>query len=351
MVDDGITAGQLGFNSVNAFTAIFPGFKHDESLLVRELMSTCKHIQHIELKPEANDLLNNLSLFITAMGEPVQSTTSFVHWQIMKAVHEQGIKVLINGQGADEAFAGYGPTIVGYRLLDILLSQPSSLFNQINSIKDKMGLSTSTLISQTAKAMLGRRAASKWRAAIVEKGTQVLSSAFIQQHDQHLLESSMNFTANNLDQHLRMQIEHYGFNQILHYEDHSAMANSIEIRSPFIDYRLIEFAFNLPDRLKFDRGITKLIQRLAFSERLPNSIIDNHCKIGFATPFLDWIQDPLLHSFIADIFNSPSFQSRHIWKANEVKQRFHQINKYKTFPFWRYINLELWARAYNINNI
>jgi len=351
VVDDNIEAGRLECESVTAFTAIFPGFKHDESVRTREMISTCKHIKHVELTPTAEDLLQDLTAFIAGMGEPVQSTTSFVHWQMMKAVHEHGIKVIINGQGADEALAGYGPYIVGYRMLDTLFSKPWQVFRQARGMQDKIGCSAAMLVAQTFKAMLGRRAASHWRAGIVEDGTTVLSPTFIQQYDHHLAECSMTFSSRNLDQHLRAQIEHYGFNQILHYEDHSAMMSSIEIRSPFVDYRLIEFAFSLPDRLKFENGVTKRIQREAFASRLPESICDNHHKIGFSSPFLDWIKEPSVKKYMGDIVDSESFRSRKLWQGTLVKQRFAEAEKYPNFPFWRYINLELWARAYGINNL
>jgi len=351
VVDDDIESGRLACKSVTAFTAVFPGFEHDEQARVRELISTCKHVQLVELSPTADDLLADLPKFVAGMGEPVQSTTSFVHWQIMQAVHARGIKVIINGQGADEALAGYAPYIVGYRLLDTLLSNPLNIWSEARAMQSRLAYPATKLIAQTAKAMLGRRAASKWRAARVEGTTQVLSAAFCQQHDAHLPDSRMTLRPRNLDRHLRGQVEHYGFNQILHYEDHSAMMSSIEMRSPFVDYRLMEFACSLPDRSKFDHGITKRIQREAFANRLPKSIVDNHHKIGFATPFQSWLASPALNGYFQEMVGSSSFQSRSIWRGAEIKKRFAQASKYPNFPFWRFINLELWARAYGINNL
>ncbi|MBC7488658.1 MAG: asparagine synthase (glutamine-hydrolyzing) [Glaciimonas sp.] len=351
VVDDDIEAGRLNCDSVTAFTAIFPGFKNDESVLTRELIATCKHIKHVELTSTSDDLLRDLPRFVQGMGEPVQGPTSFAHWQIMRSVHEQGIKVIINGQGADEALAGYGTQVAGYRLLDTLLSQPWAVLGEAWEMRDKLELSLSMMVAQTAKAILGRRSASKWRARMVEGVTQVLSPDFIRQHDRNLIESSMTFSTRNMDQHLRAQIEHYGFNQILHYEDHSSMMSSIEMRSPFVDYRLMEFAFSLPDRLKFDKGITKRIQRLAFANRLPKSILDNHRKIGFATPFQKWMADPKLRGFFQEIVASSLFQSKNLWRGAELKERFAQVDNYPNFPFWRFINLELWARAYGITNL
>jgi asparagine synthase (glutamine-hydrolysing) len=351
VVDDDIESGRLACESVTAFTAVFPGIEHDEQARVRELIGTCKHVQLVELTPSADDMLEDLPKFVAGMGEPVASTTSFVHWQIMQAVHASGIKVIINGQGADEALAGYAPYIVGYRLLDTLLSNPLKTWSEVREMQARLAYPATKLIAQAAKAMLGRRAASKWRAGRIEGTTRVLNPTFCQQHDAHLPDSGMTLRPRNLDNHLRAQVEHYGFNQILHYEDHSAMMSSIEMRSPFVDYRLMEFAFSLPDRLKFDQGITKRIQREAFAHRLPKSIVDNHHKIGFATPFQSWMATPALKGYFQDVVGSSSFQSRSIWQGAEIKQRFEKAEQYPNFPFWRFINLELWARAYGITNL
>jgi asparagine synthase (glutamine-hydrolysing) len=123
------------------------------------------------------------------------------------------------------------------------------------------------------------------------------------------------------------------------------------MRSPFVDYRLMEFAFSLPDQLKFDHGVTKRIQRMAFSHRLPGAIVDNHHKIGFATPFRTWLTDPALNAYFQEVVGSASFQHRGIWQGAAIKKRLAQATQHPNFPFWRFINLELWALACGISNL
>lgn len=351
IVDDSIEAGQLGCESVTAFTASFPGYKYDEYALVKELIGSCRHVQLQKIETNEKNLAKYLLSFVGGMGEPMFNSNSFVHWQIMRTIHEQGIKVVINGQGADEALAGYGPLVVGYRLLDLMLSRPGAALKEAAAVKNKMGLSYSYQFSQTIKAMLGRRAASKWRGWIKEGTLKVLDGDFHRKHDAYLTQTNMTFSPNNLDRHLRAQIEHYGFNQILQYEDHSAMLNSIEIRSPFVDYRLMELAFTLPDRLKLNEGVTKRIQREAFSGRLPARISDNHIKIGFATPFERWMQTPEMQSFVSDMVQGSSFMERSIWKSDKLRNILTNPSENPGFPFWRFINMELWAREYGITNL
>lgn len=351
IVDDCIEAGQLGCKSVTAFTASFPGYKYDEYGLVKELIGSCRHVQLQKIETNELDLATFLPTFVAGMGEPMFNSNSFVHWQIMRAIHEQGVKVVINGQGADEALAGYGPLVVGYRLLDLLLSKPWSAWGEAKAVHQKMGLSLMYQFAQTGKAIMGRRAASKWRGWVAEGGLKVMDSDFHRKCDGYLNQTNMTFSPKNLDRHMRAQIEHYGFNQILQYEDHSAMLNSIEIRSPFVDYRLMEFAFSLPDRFKFSDGVTKRIQREAFAGRLPNNIANNNRKIGFSTPFESWLQTPEMREFVHGLVQNNSFLKRGIWQPEKLRKILTNPQMNPKFPFWRFINLELWAREYGITNL
>jgi asparagine synthase (glutamine-hydrolysing) len=352
VVDEEIEAGNLGMPSVVAFTSVYRGKRFDESALVRELIAGCRHIDSIEIEPEAAGLASLLPEFVKTMGEPVFSTTAFAHWRLMQSIRQQGIKVVINGQGSDEAFAGYGKYVVGYRLLDLLLSRPLDATAEFQASHKNLGFSTGMMLAQLAKAILGRRAASKFRSQWVEGVAPLLDPAFRRQHDRYLRELRGTVTPRNLDRHLRAQLAHYGFNQILHYEDQSSMSCSIEIRSPFIDYRLMELAFTLPDSYKFGGGVTKRLVRQAFASKLPERIIREKEKIGFATPFDSWMMDPALRSTVAALVTSPEFAARRIWRAAPLRKRF--LDPQGTagpFPAWRFINVELWARAFGIANL
>jgi asparagine synthase (glutamine-hydrolysing) len=130
------------------------------------------------------------------------------------------------------------------------------------------------------------------------------------------------------------------------------MSCGIEIRSPFIDYRLMELAFALPDNYKFAGGTTKCLVRQAFSVKLPERIIREKEKIGFATPFDSWMKDPTLRNTIANMVRSPEFAGRRVWRADRVRNHLLGENGSSgRFPAWRFINVELWARAFSITNL
>jgi asparagine synthase (glutamine-hydrolysing) len=350
IVDDSIAGGRLGPESVTAFTAKFPGYELDETPLVLELMKTCPGIRLQQLVIGGEDLARHLPDFAYQMDEPVYSTTSFAHWSLMREIRKQGIKVVINGQGADEAFGGYGRYAVGYRLLDSLLQSPLELVRQTRATKELMGFGGCMLLSQVVKAAVGRKMASIWRSRYGDGTHRALDPGFHRKHSGRLPDLKATLRPDNLDRHLRGQLEHYGFNQILHYEDHSSMAHSVEIRSPFIDYRLMEFAFRLPDRMKINLGVTKRVVREAFRDRLPKGIVGNGQKIGFNTPSCEWYRSDGMQVLLKDLFGSASFNGRGIWRGGYVKEQFERENWLK-FPLWRFISLELWARAYGIENL
>jgi asparagine synthase (glutamine-hydrolysing) len=351
IVNDEIGAGRLGMTKVAGYTAVHPGHPYDESEAVRALMATCPHVESIELQPSGQALADRLPAFIAQMQEPMASATSYAHWCLMQAIHAQGIKVVINGQGADEALAGYGRYNVGYRLLDLLASDPGRALGEARAMHDRMGFGWSFLAAQTAKAIVGRRASSRWRARFSEGGSRVLDPSWAREHPARLMETPGRFGDGNLDRRLRSEALYYGFNQILHYEDQSSMSQSVEIRSPFIDYRLMELAFSLPLKRLFSDGITKRVLREAFSARLPASIADNHRKLGFATPFAQWSGTPGFRAFLADLVASDSFRGRRIWDARRLAPVLLDPGSAgRGFPVWRFVNAELWLRHNGITN-
>lgn len=351
LVNDQIAGGTAGFEYVTAFTAVHPGHAFDEAASVRELMRSCLHVRSLQMEPRADDLASMLPEFARAMQEPTASPTSYAHWCLMREVHARGLKVIINGQGADEALAGYGIYNCGYRLLDLLLSRPLRVPAEVAAMRQRLGSGYGSLLAQVAKAVLGRHAASAWRARMVEGGSTVLSPAFRRANAAHLPEVSMQLAPRNLDHHLRSQLLDFGFNQILHYEDQSSMSQSIEVRSPFVDYRLMELAFSLPDDDKFAGGVTKRVLRDAFRDRLPASIVDNHRKIGFATPFDRWSAAPSFRDFVRTLTRSPDFRNRQLWDAARLAERLNDPSSVaRGFPVWRFVVAALWLRQNGITN-
>lgn len=336
---------------VRAYTSVHPGHASDEASTVRALMTRLPHLQSVELQPPGGQLAELLPACVAALQEPQASATTFAHWTLMRAIRARGVKVVLNGQGADEILAGYGTLIAGYRLLDLALRQPHRALVEARAMHRVMGMPWAALVAQTAKAMLGRRAASAVRGWISEGGARVLRGDFRRAHGAALPEVAMTLSPRNLDRHLRSQLLTYGFNQILHYEDRSSMSQGVEIRSPFIDWRVVEFAFSLPDDDKFAGGRTKRLLREAFRAELPAVIVDAGRKIGFATPFDQWVATPSFRAFAQDLVASPAFRASPLWHPDQLAARLLAPGSVERgFPLWRFLVVALWLQGQRITN-
>ena len=353
VTDDLIENGNLDQNEIHAYIASFPNFKDDETAIAREFIKTCKHIKLHEMQIETKNLIKDFDQIIYDLDHPLFSFTSFAHNNIMKACNKKGIKVVLNGQGSDEAFAGYDRYITGAFLLDKLVEGKKSFWKEFKILNKKNGHSKPFLISQMIKSLLNPPFASYLRAKHTEKSLDSLNPEFVKNcKDHYKSQYKFSLKGNNFNRYLLNAINHQGLNTILHYEDVSSMQQSVEVRSPFMDYRLMEFAFSIPEEMKFKEGRTKRIIRDTIGKKLPDNITNNRIKIGFQTPFTDYItKDENLRKYIFEILSSSSFKSKTIWDAAKIKEKFKNPSKYPNFPFWRVINLEVWSKMYGVTNL
>ena len=348
-----IESGGLNQTAIHAYTASFPDFEDDETETVRAFIKTCKNITLHEMRIDKSELVSNFDKILSDLDHPMGSFASIAHNNIMKMCKKENIKVVLNGQGSDEAYAGYIQYIAGIFLVETLLSKPKSFLREFNALHSLNGYSRTFLFSQMFKAVINQSTASFLRAKYQEKSIGVLNKKFVEQNRSHFKKQYRFSTKKgSLSRYLLHQINSTGINQILHYEDVSSMNQSIEIRSPFMDYRLMEFAFSIPNEYKFSEGITKKIQRDTIGKDLTKSITESRKKIGFKTPFLEYLKDDTeFKKLIFSILDSESFNSRKIWNATDIKKMFKNVDANKEFPYWRIINLEIWAKAYNIENL
>ena len=353
VTDNLIEKGELGLNEIHAFTASFPDFSDDETDIVREFVKTCKHIRLHEITVNLKELVTDFEDMIYGFDHPVGMFSTVAHNCLMKKCKERGIKVVLNGQGSDEAYAGYVKYISGIHLLDQLLMRDGNFLGEFHSLNNLNGYSKSFLLSQMFKSVLSLKHSSYLRAKYLEKTISCLDSEFVNsQYNHYKSDWKFSLKGENFNRYLLNHITHKTLNNILHREDISSMLESIEIRCPFMDYRLMEFAFSIPNDLRFKNGITKVIQRETIGRMLPDSITKNRRKIGFSTPFTEFISSNHdFKTFIQSTINSNSFNSKTIWNADKIRKKFNTAAENHNFPFWRVINLELWSQAYNINNL
>lgn len=273
----------------NTFSARFKGFEKDEGKYINSVLKSFPAIKHYEVWPTTEEFENTLEKLVYHQEEPFGSTSMFAQWKVMECVANSDVKVLLDGQGADEYLAGY---LYYYsRRMYNLFYTNHSLFE-----KERDGyfqLRNSKVPFQDMESI--RTKVHGWIKRRMKKVIDIV----------------------DLDELLLKDCFKGELQELLRYGDRNSMAHSIEIRAPFLNHELVEFVFSLPDHFKLINGWTKYILRSSMESYLPNNIVWRVDKIGYATPQEKIIENvPInkhLIQFIADnkieILNVPKWNS------------------------------------------
>jgi asparagine synthase (glutamine-hydrolysing) len=134
---------------------------------------------------------------------------------------------------------------------------------------------------------------------------------------------------------------------ILRNYDRASMAHGIEVRMPFMDWRLVTYAFALPEESKIGNGFTKAILRTAMKGLMPDSIRCRTNKIGFTTPLDEWARSSMADWF-NDIVSSRSFQQSDLWDGKGVRTQLDlaMSGKGSIATIWPLINAHCLQKAF-----
>lgn len=253
------------------FSCRFPlGDKYDEYRYA-ELVADHVGCEKIVVTPTAEDLKNRLSDIIYHLDQPVATASPIGDFMVAeKASHH--VKVLLGGQGSDEAFGGYAR----YLLMTIE-----------NELPDHY------VIAPELKSYLSMMRYF-WRGNAAYRYFQILRRSACLYPEQHAFTVKMLFSrfADPVDACGYTDI-HLTLPSLIQMNDRSSSAYGIENRNPFLDHRLIEFGFRLPARFKIRELTTKYLLRKALRGIVPDAVLDRQDKKGLVVPFVPWLSGPL----------------------------------------------------------
>lgn len=283
-------SGHVGGWANVCFSAIFPGFDKDESQWSKQVADSLGLIRYTT-HPEASDLSNHFSEMLHYQEEPVQSSSVFTQYLVYRQAKEEAVSVLLDGQGADEILAGYSKYSHWYlqQLLrknrQVMLQEKALLLE--NGMLETWGLPNyiaAWLPWQTAKLLKTK--------AIRQIKQSPLHPDYVDAHlDTHTLFKP---EVRNLEDILYFNTFNMGLEELLRYADRNSMANSREVRLPFLDYELVEFIFSLPAHFKIRAGFGKWLLRKSMERYLPGDVVWRKGKIGFEPPQAKWMQEKFI---------------------------------------------------------
>lgn len=262
-------------------------------------VSRAYHTDHHEYIMSARELLDDIPAVIRSFDQPFSGTISTYFLTKLISKH---VKVALSGDGADELFGSY---------LSHRTAQPMHHFKQLYAKAQTNSLSAAEkdLLKPCALEFLQdlfRRSNGgddrQWRYQLYlfrdEEKTNLLSADFRKRLNHGstwaLIQDYFNTLTSQdpLNRILEMEWNTQLPDQVLAFVDYLSMAHSVEIRSPFLDYRLVEYAATIPGRLKIRSGVVKDILKRTVEPLLPEGITTRP-KEGFVLPVYDWMMGKL----------------------------------------------------------
>ena len=337
------TASKLANKGLHAFsTAYDEGPAFDERPYIRAAVEASGATSHIVV-PDGSDFWKVFDGLSLTQDEPTAGPGVYSQWKVMQLANSKGLKVLLDGQGGDETLAGYFrylPT----RLRDHVMNGEWGAFASLwGSVSDRLGFATTLL--HTFEPWLPKPLVHSLRNQYGQGKDKVLGTALrgVSSEAPHAPHGSRSGLWNQL----AFDTLHRQLPSLLRYEDRNSMAFSIETRLPFLDYRLVEFAFSLPDSEKLDGVTTKAILRRSLGHRVPKSVLDRRDKMGFETPTDLWLRGRYASEVRKRLSRPGPFQD---WIDPSVVSS--ELDEYLAgrrnigLQIWRWLALEAWSQRF-----
>jgi asparagine synthase (glutamine-hydrolysing) len=270
------------------FTASFKNFERDE-LHYSQLVAKQFGLQHHLTEINDKDIVAIMQRLMAQQEEPVASASPLAQYKVYESAKQNGVTVLLDGQGADEVLAGYQKYYKWY-WLQLYRQKKLSRSNEVKAaqalgIKESFGFKNklAALVPDLATSLLQSR---KAKQAFQHPH---LNPEFAFAHKRELYYSTPAHF--DLDSALYFNTFVNGLEELLRLADRNGMAHSVEVRLPFLNHQLVEFLFTLPPHFKIHKGWTKWLLRKSVEDLLPKEITWRRDKVGFEPPQKRWMEN------------------------------------------------------------
>ena len=305
-IDSSIIVGLMAEHSSMPVKTFSIGFTEGEFSELEYARVVAKHFStdHHEyiVTSDVKDLIPKLVWYYS---EPVGDSSAIPTYYVSKMTR-QSVTVALSGDGGDELFAGYGK----YPIIQNIISKNSlngllrSIVSRLILSKDLSFFPVDSIVNRIQKSLGYRFSTPKERDFIwishfdgSFKGhlynSEIKNSIRrLQARDYYLSKTNQSPNIDVLSQINFMDLTSYLPDDLLIKVDIASMANSLEIRTPFLDHKFVEFAVTIPNSLKLRNGETKYILKKAFASLLPEKILQRG-KMGFSIPIDKWFREDL----------------------------------------------------------
>ena len=341
-IADGEASERVNRDWQHAYVASFPGTTMDEKIYAEKVTDYLNiESTYVDIDPAGiSDKMDEMFWLF----EDIYITSPIPMMMLYHSLRENNTLVTIDGHGADELFGGYTFDFI-HAFDDAHNAEERKIVadTYINSFpRDGSNIS---LKNTNTKKLFFDYQRHKFTRKIRERNVQA-----------NILHDKKFYELDSLNRILYDSVHENILPTLLRNYDRYSMASGVEIRMPFMDYRIVQFAFSIGWRSKLHGGYSKSIIRDAMAPYMPEEIAYRRTKIGFNTPIVEWMQGPLREYFL-DTVNSENFRSCDIINPGRVRKMVTDVISDPKASFisgeeaWSALNPYLWLKAVEKYNV
>ncbi len=334
---------------IHTFSSIYKEKKCNEKEFVDCMNRYAGTVPHYIHPDKADNIIQDMKDMIYYHDGPCQSASPYSGYCVYRGVGNH-VKVLLDGQGADELFGGY-EFFYNAKIKEVL--KQNTWRSRIKAISliifyQKMWMEQYVpLNNELVMKGLGRIGYKIYKRNI---GTvwnkRIKYRKEFSKIDLKIRPWKNCSITNELDKELNLHLQYMTLPRILHDVDRNSMARSLEVRLPFLDYRLVEFSYTLSDEDKIHGSWTKYIIRKTCRRYLPEKIYNRKNKMGFPAPFDKWLRDERFKDEIKKYLDA--FKERNIVDARSLDRCYEEhISGEENWEdqLFRFMMLEMWLQS------
>lgn len=341
---------------LKTFSVSFTGRSFDESPWFREVARVYSTDHHeFDVNPTSGliEAIHDLSYY---SDEPSADAGALPVW-FLSRMTRQRVTVALSGEGADELFAGYQTYLAdnyatrARRVPAFLRRAALGLLQLWPASNDKISL------EYKAKRFLAGSLESPENAHLYWNGTNSFTEKqTLAPHIPHRPPADLyrrlpseSAAAGPLNRHLWLDQSYYLPDDILYKCDRMSMAHSLEVRPPFLDHRIVEFAARLPEHLKLHNGTLKYLLRELVRDKIPPSVL-SRSKQGFDIPTHHWFRT-ILRPLLEDTLSESNLRQTGVFDPAAVRRLMARHYSRRTnagYTLWGLLTLLLWMKRWNI---
>ena len=342
----GMHAGQ------HTFTATSEDKSIDETRFAEAVVAQTNAIPHY-IQPSAAQLWQDIEQLSWHQDEPFGSTSIYAQWSVFEEAKNQGIKVMLDGQGADEQLGGYNSFINTHlreelRQCDIARFRRDFLSYKASGRVTPLSFSqylAYSLFNQKLVKFLGSRLGVASQNHLGWVDNSLVKS--INPSDPYRIQGKVPRTVRELSTEM---VFRSNLPMLLRFEDRNSMAHGVEARVPFVDGPLMHFTLSLPAQYLMAGELTKPLLRDAVGDFLPPLVLNRRDKIGFQTAEQTWFasNQQRVNSLVEEaISRLPSLfgtgTKKKVMSVLSGKEQFNNIP-------WRVMSMFFWAKSHEVES-